>query len=712
MCVYHFKKGTYLIITFIAFIFSNNIWSKSYNSLGQTGLIHIPSAEIHSEQSIYLTFNKNNYTKLGTLTVTPFNWIEASFFYYRPDDLYWGSSKGLYLDKGFNVKFSYKPQSMKLPKFALGLDDFAGTGQFTREYIAATYNFNNMNFTTGIGWGKYVGDSKINNPLAIFTDSFNNRTTSSKNYKLGGSPSYDLWFRGPSSLFGGIEFKSRKIKNLTIKLESDPFDYFKFGCCGEGLSRESYELRTKDSKYNLGLSYKFKDYGNIDISYIRGNTWNLSFSLGFSSKKSLRKKEIFKPTIKNTNYAQSKKDEFYLDLLENLNNNALYLQTADISEESLSISIESAEHFNPIIYSSRAAYIAKIISENNELDFKTFEVGHINRGIKINSITYLSNDLDLNNRYPNVLIKRNTEIKNQNKNVFKNHEFTPKVIFPVIINNLSPDIRTHIGSPQRFAYVGIGIKLVTEMQINRNLVIKSTLGKSFTDNFDKKISDPNTQLSPVRTEVVDYLQQSSSGFYIKNFDIEKIWSPYKNIFAKINIGYLESMYGGISTEVAYKPFKNNIIMGVEFNKVRKRSYDQKFSFLDYEVTTSHLNLAYYHPKTNILAKWSYGKYLAKDQGYTLDLSRRMPSGWRAGFYFSRTNVSAEEFGEGSFDKGFYINVPINIFQKKYSKDITGFSMKTMTRDGGQKLELQNRLIDSFYGSKLNEINENWNNYLD
>ena len=36
----------------------------------------------------------------------------------------------------------------------------------------------------------------------------------------------------------------------------------------------------------------------------------------------------------------------------------------------------------------------------------------------------------------------------------------------------------------------------------------------------------------------------------------------------------------------------------------------------------------------------------------------------------------------------------------------------MTRDGGQKLELRNRLIDSFYGSTNIEINENWSNYLD
>ena len=51
-------------------------------------------------------------------------------------------------------------------------------------------------------------------------------------------------------------------------------------------------------------------------------------------------------------------------------------------------------------------------------------------------------------------------------------------------------------------------------------------------------------------------------------------------------------------------------------------------------------------------------------------------------------------------------------KKKYSKNSVDLSLKTMTRDGGQKLIIQNKLIDSFYGSSFNEINENWNSFLD
>ena len=127
-----------------AFICYVNIpFFKSYNNHGQTGLISIPSAEIHDEQSIYFTFNRSTYSKIGTITVTPFNWLEASYFTIGLM-IYYKYAKGLYLDKGFNVKFSYN-QKQHLPTFAIGLDDFAGTGQFTREYIASTYDFKILN---------------------------------------------------------------------------------------------------------------------------------------------------------------------------------------------------------------------------------------------------------------------------------------------------------------------------------------------------------------------------------------------------------------------------------------------------------------------------------------------------------------------------------------------------------------------------------------
>ena len=104
-------------------------------------------------------------------------------------------------------------------------------------------------------------------------------------------------------------------------------------------------------------------------------------------------------------------------------------------------------------------------------------------------------------------------------------------------------------------------------------------------------------------------------------------------------------------------------------------------------------MAYYEPNLNILSKISYGNYLAGDRGYTLDISRKMPSGLQMGFFFSRTNVPAEIFGEGSFDKGFYFKVPNDLFSKRRSKGSTNLALRSMTRDGGQKLQNDGALID-------------------
>ena len=67
------SKNITLII--ILLFFFNHLQSTSYNTFGQTGLILLPSADLHSEQSVYFTFNRDSFSKLGTITVTPFNWI-------------------------------------------------------------------------------------------------------------------------------------------------------------------------------------------------------------------------------------------------------------------------------------------------------------------------------------------------------------------------------------------------------------------------------------------------------------------------------------------------------------------------------------------------------------------------------------------------------------------------------------------------------------
>ena len=59
---------------------------------------------------------------------------------------------------------------------------------------------------------------------------------------------------------------------------------------------------------NIGLSYRYKDTANIDLSLVKGNSLNLSFSIGFSGSKNYRKKpKVFKKTYHRTRLLISNK---------------------------------------------------------------------------------------------------------------------------------------------------------------------------------------------------------------------------------------------------------------------------------------------------------------------------------------------------------------------------------------------------------------------
>ncbi len=680
----------------------------TYNALGVTGLIYTPSAETHEEKSVFFTFNKNEIWKLGTITVTPFNWLEASYFYYRPDDLYWGSAVGLYLDKGFNVKLSYKPKIRNLPNFAIGLDDFAGTGQFTREYIATTFPIKSTKISFGIGWGKYAGKSSFKNPLSFIGEEIEFRPSGFSN--LGGTPEYGKWFRGDASVFGGLEWSIPNSKGLKFKIELDPYDYLQFSCCGEGKGPNTDSLRKKDSKINLGISFPLNDYGNIDLAFVKGNTISLSFSFGITADRNNIKRKKFEPKIEKTNFNTTKKESFYRDLLHNLNLNNIYLQTADLKDNNISITIDSPDLRNSIQASSRAARIAKETAAINNYETDFIDVGYILRGIEIRNIKYQANDLGpISSKLPEI-VKRNTTIQSVDPYKYKRDEFRPIVNFPVFFNSINPDIRSHVGSPEKFLYSGIGFSLDNETQFNRRLVLSSSIGINLNDNFDQKISDPNSIVRHVRTEILNYLQEGS--VYLKRLQLDYMWSPKENIYTKVSAGILEEMYGGAGIEFLYKPFDQNFSLGYEFYRVKRRTYEQRFEFFNQEedINTNHLNLSYMLNQPQILIKYSYGNYLAGDKGYTLDLSRYSNIGWKAGFYFTRTDMSYREFGEGSFDKGFYFQIPNDVLFQILSKGNIGLSLKTMTRDGGQKLELHNKLEDFFINTNKHEINMGWHGF--
>lgn len=185
---------------------------------------------------------------------------------------------------------------------------------------------------------------------------------------------------------------------------------------------------------------------------------------------------------------------------------------------------------------------------------------------------------------------------------------------------------------------------------------------------------------------------------------------YKDLFGRVSAGYLEDMFGGVSAEILWYPIGSRLALGAELNYARQRDFDMQFGFQDYGVVTGHAS-AYYDLGNGFLGQVDAGRYLAGDWGATFSLDREFKNGFRVGGYFTLTDVSSEDYGEGSFDKGIRFEVPLSWLTGQPSKTILKQNIQPITRDGGARLNVDNRLHRSIRDYRGQELRDGWGRYL-
>ena len=85
------------------------------------------------------------------------------------------------------------------------------------------------------------------------------------------------------------------------------------------------------------------------------------------------------------------------------------------------------------------------------------------------------------------------------------------------------------------------------------------------------------------------------------------------------------------------------------------------------------------------------------------MTRRCSSGVEIGAFATFTNVPAWKFGEGSFDKGLIIHIPLEWSLPIYSQSSYDLHMSALTRDGGQRLAGDDSLYDFTRRTSYDEI---------
>jgi len=655
----------------------------------------MPSARFMPEGSLAFSWNKNEPYLRGSIVAYPFSWMEASYQYTDINNALYSdvpefSGSQSYKDKSFDFKFRLLKETDLLPEVAIGARDVAGTGVFSSEYLVFNKRFNNLDLTLGIGWGT-LSENNIKNPLSSISDEFSDRENLDET--LGGEFNTGYFFSGQAGLFGGMEYILPRFKGLRLKVEYDGTDYTKEGF---PYGADSFQfgiepIKQPTSQFNFGVVYPLSNSFHLKLGYIKGNTINIGFSiqnnLGRKNPilvKNSPRRIIPEPTKEALKIVNNRSNiNLYRNSLKYLKEEGFFLQNANYLEKDNTLEIVYSESTNMSMMRS-AGRVASILDDISPEKVKNFRINYLNGGLGLFSLKI---NRDSFTRYKDTksyeLALLDSEVISY-EHSSDNYEYQPVTKYPVHYLKFSPSIRSQIGGPDGFYFGDIRIAAHSELIFQRGLVASTNISYGLGDNFDELKLASDSVLPHVRTDIVKYLKETD-GIALNQMTINWFNQFNDEIYYKLSGGVLEAMFAGIGGEILYRPFKGSLAIGAELWRVKQRDYDMTFDFLDYQTTTGHINIFYTEPRSQVTLAMKGGRFLAEDSGINFDFSRRFKSGLVIGAFFSLTDISKAEFGEGSFDKGFYFQLPIELFLSGYSKGRAGFGLRPLTRDGAAYL---------------------------
>ncbi|MBO3277166.1 YjbH domain-containing protein [Pseudomonas schmalbachii] len=664
------------------------------HDFGGVGLLQTPTARMAPAGEVSINANRTDPYSRYSFSLQPFDWLETSFRYtsvsnrrYGPESL---SGDQSYKDKAVDAKLRLLKESHWLPEVAVGARDVGGTGLFSSEYFVGNKRFGDFDMSLGIAWG-YIGNrGDFDNPLGWIDDKYDERPAAEGT----GDVNTNGWFRGSPALFGGVLWQT-PWDRLSVKLEYE----------GNNYENEPQDNNQKqDSPVNLGFVFKAGDSVDLHAAWERGNTamFGITLHTNFATRSAPPKTydppaEKLPASAPNVNADQVD----WAGVSQRLRNNAGY-KVERIARKDSEI----------IVYGEQTRYLyppkavgrtARILDNSVSDDIQWFTVvdKRYDMPVAETSLPRKTFREVVQHDRPLADLRRATEqnwpLPHQEEVLFeqKPDPFT---------YGLGLGYKQNVGGPDGFLLYQFTADLSAEYRFTPDTWWSGMLSGNLLNNFDKFKYDAPSGLPRVRTDIRQYV--TTSDVTMPSFQLNKVKRLDEDLYGMVYGGYLESMYAGVGGEMLYRPLNERWALGADLNFVRQRDFDQGFGLRDYDVITGNITGYLKTDFQDVLAAVSVGRYLARDWGTTIDLSREFSNGVRFGGWVTLTTASKEEYGEGSFDKGIYISIPFDELMSSSTMRRANLAWAPLTRDGGARLGrsyslytlTDGRNVDMFDGS--------------
>lgn len=672
---------------------------------GITGLLQTPTARMNPAGTAGINISHVQPYTHYNLLMQPFEILEVAMRYTNTDGVSYGlvSPDQDHKDKSLDVKLKLINEGRYLPAVAVGWRDPMGTSLFGGEYVVANKRYGDFDLSLGLGWGYLGARQQFSNPLSELGERFKERA----NIEIGqgGNFTSKAWFTGKTSLFGGVQWQS-PYRPLIVKVEYDGNDYqnerfapargkakspINVGVVWQKEGLEWTAGLERGEKALLGMSLKgdLSELGQLKTSTTQQNQNNL---LGKADWSKLAYRIPFDTKEKNKALQTfSKASNWQASKIEQRGSTLYIFAESDqgvFIQERLHAGLAVLDQISPpdiekfsVVLTQNQQPIGQYQIQRNVWKTQYQQLlppsQRIKQPIQIVDATFTAEPIQT--RTPNTAEKSPATAK-----ILASQETEQGHL------SFSPSIHQSIGGPNGYLYA-IFAKASGKYNLWDGAWLDGTVQARVVDNYDKYTFTAPSQLPPVRTNIREYM--TNSRILMPNLQFTQYQPLGKDWHALAYAGYLESMFAGVGGEVLYRKPNSTWAIGADLNHVRQRDFKQDFGLASYKVNTGHVNFYWDMPWYDVVAKISAGQYLAGDKGATLDLSRRFDNGVTMGAWATKTDVSAEQFGEGSMDKGVYIQIPFDALFRGFASGHTSLIYQPLLRDGGAKLNRNHTLYE-------------------
>lgn len=672
-----------------------------FNLFGGPGMVDMPTGLSFPDGRIGVTaggFGPSDQIRLN-LSFQVFPRLTGTLRYSRIDD-YFVAPPGPILDHSFDLHYRLTDESQYIPAVAVGLRDVMGTGLYSSEYVVATKHLtDNLRITGGLGWGRMGSYNGFSNPLGSSME-----VRPPRDYGLGGQFELGQLFRGDAALFGGIQYQLNDRWSFTAEYSSDAY-----------AREETASSFVHRSPFNYGVTYTPTPGYQFSAYSLYGSEIGVSATIILDPTAPQYPSGIDRAPIPvavrapemmgATTWDRTMMPDTVLSTLiaQVLETEGVTLLGMEATDTTMRVRYTNTRYRSEV---QAAGRIARILTQVAPPSIETFILEPVMSGIPASSIALRRSDIEALENEPRAAqaIYDRAVISHAGRNEGLSETAANE---PQFTWGLLPYLELTIFDGDTPFRGEVGLELKAAYRIRPNIVLSGAIRKQIAGNSGEgPIEPPTGDIPQVRTLATRYALEGDPA--LSYLTIAHYGHPAPNVYSRVTAGYLEEMFGGLSTELLWKPVDSPLAIGAELNYAIQRDFNVGFGFQDYSVLTGHVS-AYYEFENGFLGQLDVGRYLAGDWGATVSLDREFENGWSVGAYFTLTDMPFDDFGEGSFDKGVRVTVPLDWATGRGRQSINA-ELASLSRDGGARLHVQGRLYDTIRDGQPSRMTDGWGRF--